>query len=262
MVRSRLARGPRSPGPRRAVPPAARPRLAQPARSSVQTSARMPASIRSPRRFSSGGRYPTRARPRCQRSGWPGVPLWSASGHSLSRPRSDPVSTGATRHGGPSWKRANSSPCSSRVGSPRTARPALRHRFRHRARARLALPRASRRPRATWRASWSTRSCGATSRPRARSARPRRTPIARVFGEGLRWRNIALEDLNEVLNTGRQEALDGAPPRPLVHRHDRLPRAVHRPLRHGGRHHAVVPRRSGSPATPASTSWPAASPRR
>ena len=39
------------------------------------------------------------------------------------------------------------------------------------------------------------------------SARPRTTPIARVFGEGLRWRNIALEDLNEVLNTGRQEAL-------------------------------------------------------
>jgi biopolymer transport protein ExbB len=34
-----------------------------------------------------------------------------------------------------------------------------------------------------------------------------KTPIARVFGEGLRWRNIALEDLNEVLNTGRQEAL-------------------------------------------------------
>lgn len=33
------------------------------------------------------------------------------------------------------------------------------------------------------------------------------TPMARVFGEGLRWRNIALEDLNEVLNTGRQEAL-------------------------------------------------------
>jgi len=34
-----------------------------------------------------------------------------------------------------------------------------------------------------------------------------KTPIARVFGEGLRWRNIALEDLNEVLNTGRQEAV-------------------------------------------------------
>ena len=34
-----------------------------------------------------------------------------------------------------------------------------------------------------------------------------KTPIARVFAEGLRWRNIALEDLNEVLNTGRQEAL-------------------------------------------------------
>ena len=33
------------------------------------------------------------------------------------------------------------------------------------------------------------------------------TPIARVFAEGLRWRNIALEDLNEVLNTGRQETL-------------------------------------------------------
>jgi biopolymer transport protein ExbB len=33
------------------------------------------------------------------------------------------------------------------------------------------------------------------------------TPIARVFAEGLRWRNIALEDLNEVLHTGRQEAL-------------------------------------------------------
>jgi biopolymer transport protein ExbB len=33
------------------------------------------------------------------------------------------------------------------------------------------------------------------------------TPIARVFAEGLRWRNIALEDLQEVLHTGRQEAL-------------------------------------------------------
>lgn len=34
-----------------------------------------------------------------------------------------------------------------------------------------------------------------------------KTPIARVFAEGLRWRNIALEDLNEVLSTGRQETL-------------------------------------------------------
>ncbi len=34
-----------------------------------------------------------------------------------------------------------------------------------------------------------------------------RTPMAEVFGEGLRWRNIALEDLNEVLNTARQEML-------------------------------------------------------
>lgn len=33
------------------------------------------------------------------------------------------------------------------------------------------------------------------------------TPIARVFGEGLRWRNIALEDLSEILHTGRQEAI-------------------------------------------------------
>lgn len=33
------------------------------------------------------------------------------------------------------------------------------------------------------------------------------TPIARVFAEGLRWRNIALEDLNEVLSTGRQETV-------------------------------------------------------
>jgi biopolymer transport protein ExbB len=32
-----------------------------------------------------------------------------------------------------------------------------------------------------------------------------KTPMARVFGEGLRWRNIALEDLNQVLHTGRQE---------------------------------------------------------
>lgn len=32
-------------------------------------------------------------------------------------------------------------------------------------------------------------------------------PMARVFGEGLRWRNIALEDLQEVLHTGRQEVL-------------------------------------------------------
>ena len=34
-----------------------------------------------------------------------------------------------------------------------------------------------------------------------------RTPMSEVFGEGLRWRNIALEDLNEVLNTARQEML-------------------------------------------------------
>ena len=33
------------------------------------------------------------------------------------------------------------------------------------------------------------------------------TPMARVFGEALRWRNVALEDLNEVLHTGRQEQL-------------------------------------------------------
>jgi biopolymer transport protein ExbB len=33
------------------------------------------------------------------------------------------------------------------------------------------------------------------------------TPMARVFGEALRWRNVALEDLNEVLHTGRQEQI-------------------------------------------------------
>ena len=32
-----------------------------------------------------------------------------------------------------------------------------------------------------------------------------KTPMARVFSEALRWRNVALEDLNEVLHTGRQE---------------------------------------------------------
>ncbi|NNL84811.1 MAG: MotA/TolQ/ExbB proton channel family protein [Myxococcales bacterium] len=34
-----------------------------------------------------------------------------------------------------------------------------------------------------------------------------RTPMARVFGEGLRWRNIALEDLNQILATGRNEVM-------------------------------------------------------
>lgn len=33
------------------------------------------------------------------------------------------------------------------------------------------------------------------------------TPMSRVFGEGLRWRNIALEDLNQILSTGRQEVM-------------------------------------------------------
>ena len=33
------------------------------------------------------------------------------------------------------------------------------------------------------------------------------TPMGEVFGEGLRWKDIALEDLNEVLHTNRQEAL-------------------------------------------------------
>ncbi len=33
------------------------------------------------------------------------------------------------------------------------------------------------------------------------------TPMAAVFGEGLRWRAIALEDLNEILHTARQELI-------------------------------------------------------
>jgi biopolymer transport protein ExbB len=33
------------------------------------------------------------------------------------------------------------------------------------------------------------------------------TPIAAVFGEGLRWRNVALEDLQQILNTARQELI-------------------------------------------------------
>jgi biopolymer transport protein ExbB len=33
-----------------------------------------------------------------------------------------------------------------------------------------------------------------------------RTPVAGIFLEGLRWRNIALEDLNSILATSRQEA--------------------------------------------------------
>lgn len=33
------------------------------------------------------------------------------------------------------------------------------------------------------------------------------TPMAKVFGEGLRWRNIALEDLNAVLATARNERI-------------------------------------------------------
>jgi len=33
------------------------------------------------------------------------------------------------------------------------------------------------------------------------------TPMAAVFGDGLRWRNIALEDLHQVLATSRQEAV-------------------------------------------------------
>ncbi len=31
------------------------------------------------------------------------------------------------------------------------------------------------------------------------------TPMSNVFAEGLRWRNIALEDLQQVLGTARQE---------------------------------------------------------
>ncbi len=34
-----------------------------------------------------------------------------------------------------------------------------------------------------------------------------KTPMSEVFGEGLRWRNIALEDLNEVLSTARNEVV-------------------------------------------------------
>jgi biopolymer transport protein ExbB/TolQ len=34
-----------------------------------------------------------------------------------------------------------------------------------------------------------------------------KTPMAEVFGEGLRWRNIALEDLNQILHTARLEVV-------------------------------------------------------
>lgn len=34
-----------------------------------------------------------------------------------------------------------------------------------------------------------------------------KTPLAGIFLEGLRWRNIALEDLNSVLSTSRSEAI-------------------------------------------------------
>jgi biopolymer transport protein ExbB len=34
-----------------------------------------------------------------------------------------------------------------------------------------------------------------------------KTPMAEVFGEGLRWRNIALEDLNQILHTARLETV-------------------------------------------------------
>jgi len=34
-----------------------------------------------------------------------------------------------------------------------------------------------------------------------------RTPMSEVFGEGLRWRNIALEDLNQILHTARLEVV-------------------------------------------------------
>jgi biopolymer transport protein ExbB len=43
----------------------------------------------------------------------------------------------------------------------------------------------------------------ATARSLCESAK---TPIGEIFLEGLRWRNIALEDLNSVLATSRQEA--------------------------------------------------------
>ena len=69
-----------------------------------------------------------------------------------------------------------------------------------------------------------------------------KTPIAEIFAEGLRWRNIALEDLNEVLNTGAPGGDRRAAARALVRRHDRLAGALHRPLRHRGRHHARLPR--------------------
>ena len=34
-----------------------------------------------------------------------------------------------------------------------------------------------------------------------------KTPMSEVFGEGLRWRNIALEDLNQILHTARLEVV-------------------------------------------------------
>ena len=35
------------------------------------------------------------------------------------------------------------------------------------------------------------------------------TPMSKVFGDGLRWRNIALEDLTQIIATARQEVMTG-----------------------------------------------------
>jgi biopolymer transport protein ExbB len=36
-----------------------------------------------------------------------------------------------------------------------------------------------------------------------------KTPVAKIFLEAMRWRNIALEDLERVISTSRQEAVSG-----------------------------------------------------
>ena len=66
-------------------------------------------------------------------------------------------------------------------------------------------------------------------------------PISSIYLEAMRWRNIALEDLEGVLATSRQEIACGHETRTVGDWHHRLPGALRRPVRHRGRHHDGLP---------------------
>ena len=109
-------------------------------------------------------------------------------------------------------------------------------------RAALALPRHERGDPRADASRRSRRWCGATSTRARKLCERSDQPIAKIFLEAMRWRNVPLEDLERVLSTSRQEAAYELKRGLWMVGTVGSLAPVRRPVRHRGRHHPRVRR--------------------